>query len=80
MKKNYVWSGGSTKSKDLCLLWTSGFYQNDEKSAWILKWGDGIKVETEACDDGNTTDGDGCNSSCKLLFLCILLLKLLNIC
>ena len=80
IEENYVWSGGSTKSKDLCLLWTSGFYQNDKKSAWISKWGDGIKVEKEACDDGNTNDGDGCNSSCKLLFLCILLLKLLNIC
>ncbi|WP_239014663.1 myxococcus cysteine-rich repeat containing protein [Archangium violaceum] len=26
--------------------------------------GDGIKDTSEACDDGNTTDGDGCNATC----------------
>ncbi|MES1183489.1 MAG: DUF4215 domain-containing protein [Myxococcales bacterium] len=27
--------------------------------------GDGLKTGTEVCDDGNTTDGDGCESDCK---------------
>ena len=27
--------------------------------------GDGYVVGTEECDDGNTTDGDGCNKFCK---------------
>lgn len=32
----------------------------------VTKCGDGILTEDEECDDGNTTDGDGCNSSCKI--------------
>ncbi|HVY30124.1 MAG TPA: DUF4215 domain-containing protein [Polyangiaceae bacterium] len=27
--------------------------------------GDGLKTGTEVCDDGNTTDGDGCQADCK---------------
>lgn len=30
----------------------------------LLVCGDGIVNGPEACDDGNTADGDGCNSSC----------------
>ncbi|EKX40674.1 hypothetical protein GUITHDRAFT_75380, partial [Guillardia theta CCMP2712] len=26
--------------------------------------GDGVRVQQEDCDDGNTRDGDGCSSSC----------------
>ena len=26
--------------------------------------GDGIKVASEQCDDGNTMDGDGCSATC----------------
>jgi len=28
--------------------------------------GDGIKFASEACDDGNTLDGDGCSSTCAV--------------
>jgi fibro-slime domain-containing protein len=28
--------------------------------------GDGLLAPSEACDDGNTTNGDGCTSGCKL--------------
>lgn len=28
--------------------------------------GDGLKASTEACDDGNTVDGDGCSRSCTV--------------
>lgn len=28
------------------------------------KCGDGVRVPSEGCDDGNTKDGDGCSSSC----------------
>ncbi|EKX38637.1 hypothetical protein GUITHDRAFT_115185 [Guillardia theta CCMP2712] len=28
--------------------------------------GDGLKLPTEGCDDGNVLDGDGCSSSCKV--------------
>jgi cysteine-rich repeat protein len=29
--------------------------------------GDGIKSQTEQCDDGNTLDGDCCTSTCQLV-------------
>ena len=29
-----------------------------------INWGDGLKEESESCDDGNTEDGDGCSSLC----------------
>ena len=32
--------------------------------------GDGILDAGEACDDGNTTNGDGCSSTCELESLC----------
>ena len=28
--------------------------------------GDGVKVPSEGCDDGNTLSGDGCSSSCSI--------------
>ena len=28
--------------------------------------GDGVKVPSEGCDDGNTVSGDGCSSSCSI--------------
>ena len=28
--------------------------------------GDGMQDETEACDDGNTIDGDGCSKNCEI--------------
>jgi cysteine-rich repeat protein len=28
--------------------------------------GDGIKVASEDCDDGNLNFGDGCNEMCKI--------------
>ena len=28
--------------------------------------GDGLKSESEECDDGNLRDGDGCSSNCKV--------------
>ena len=28
--------------------------------------GDGIKVGSEGCDDGNTKSGDGCSSTCQI--------------
>ena len=28
--------------------------------------GDKIIASTEACDDGNTTDGDGCDATCAI--------------
>ena len=40
---------------------------------YVLSWrvevprcGDGVRRGAEACDDGNTADGDGCDASCQL--------------
>ena len=29
-------------------------------------WGDGVKIGSEQCDDGNLVNGDGCSSICKI--------------
>ncbi|CAK92802.1 unnamed protein product (macronuclear) [Paramecium tetraurelia] len=43
---------------------TQGLYL--EFGNCISKCGDGMIRLTEQCDDGNTVDGDGCSSNCKL--------------
>ena len=58
---NYVWSGGTSNSKDTWSLWISGFYQNDplNPTTCITHWGDGKRAGNEKWDDANTIDGDG---------------------
>ncbi|MCG5052040.1 MAG: DUF4215 domain-containing protein [Myxococcales bacterium] len=36
----------------------------------LLACGNGIRQRGEACDDGNTTPGDGCDAACKSEFVC----------
>jgi len=36
----------------------------------LPRCGDGIQDSTEVCDDGNTTNGDGCSSDCHSLETC----------
>jgi cysteine-rich repeat protein len=38
----------------------------DNSTLCVTQCGDGIKVGTEECDDGNNIDGDGCNSDCTI--------------
>jgi|GEM_PF-6725391 len=45
--------------------YVSGRSASDFSVAPSLHCGDGLTVK-EACDDGNTADGDGCSSSCKV--------------
>ena len=65
IESGYKWSGGSTISKDTWVLWTAGFYQQGSTSpnSWVTQCGDGKLAGTEACDDQNVNNGDGCNSS-----------------
>jgi len=35
-----------------------------EPQVCVSECGDGIRASDEACDDGNTANGDGCNSPC----------------
>ena len=68
VEASWVWSGGTTTSKDACSFWSSGFYQNDSENptVWVTHWGDGKLAGTEQCDDSNTTNGDGCSSTCTI--------------
>ncbi|MBN1609987.1 MAG: DUF4215 domain-containing protein [Polyangiaceae bacterium] len=38
---------------------------NDDDKVCVVRCGDGIVLEDEECDDGNTYSGDGCSRSCK---------------
>ena len=67
IQSGYIWTGGSTSSKDICTLWSSGFSPNLSKSVCVTTWGDGFRAGTEVCDDANTSNGDGCSSDCLLI-------------
>ena len=51
IEAGWIWSGGSSSSRDI----------------WIEVWGDSKKLSTASTDwdDGNTSNGDGWNSSCS---------------
>jgi proprotein convertase subtilisin/kexin type 5 len=50
----------------VCANCTNGYYANASASQCISRCGDGIKVDSEDCDDGNNIDGDGCNADCTI--------------
>ena len=68
VEASWVWSGGSTTTKDIWTFWSSCFYQNDSENptAWVTHCGDGKLAGLEQCDNGNTTDGDECSSTCTI--------------
>ena len=39
-------------------------FARDEADDCVPACGDGARTVTESCDDGNTTDGDGCSAEC----------------
>ncbi len=43
-----------------------GFTFNTSDDTCMGKCGDGIKVASEDCDDGNLNFGDGCSEMCKI--------------
>ena len=59
----FIWTGGSIMVKDTWIKWTTGFYPDSYKTSCITRWGDSIKAGSEAWEDGNTTNKDGCSSS-----------------
>ena len=63
----WVWSGGTSTTKDTCEFWTKGFYPNDLTSPafCVPHWGDGFKAGNEKWDDGNINDNDGCKGDCS---------------
>jgi cysteine-rich repeat protein len=48
-----------------CLTCTWGFSVNGVNQC-VTFCGDGVTAGNETCDDGNTTNGDGCSSLCQL--------------
>jgi trimeric autotransporter adhesin len=55
----------------LCLVWVSAVACGDNLAMPVdsgppSSCGDGVKNASEACDDGNTIDGDGCDSNCSI--------------
>ena len=65
IESGYIWTGGSTSSKDTWTKWTSGYYPNSSKTVCQTLCGDGLRAGSEKWDDGNTSSGDGCKSDCS---------------
>ena len=63
IESNYIWTGGSSTAKDTCTAWNAGYSPNTGKTACQTVCGDGLRAGTEACDDQNTSNNDGCSSS-----------------
>ncbi|MFT5353995.1 MAG: MYXO-CTERM domain-containing protein [Polyangiales bacterium] len=43
---------------------SEGFARDETGEDCVPACGDGARTVTESCDDGNTTDGDGCSAAC----------------
>ena len=46
--------------------WATGFTSSAGASVCSPIWGDGLIVGTEACDDWNSSNNDGCSTSCTI--------------
>ena len=71
----YVTTLVGSSPYQITVNWPTGYTGSDPTSptAWKEVWGDGIKVGTETCDDGNTVDGDGWQANWGLIttgFVC----------
>ena len=52
---------------EICTECALGYYPQGKKCVTIPEvCGDGLYNLKEECDDGNTEDGDGCDSKCKV--------------
>ena len=71
----YVTTLVGSSPYQITVNWPTGYTGSDPTSPTVWKevWGDGIKVGTETCDDGNTVDGDGWQANWGLVttgFVC----------
>ncbi|CAI2370222.1 unnamed protein product [Moneuplotes crassus] len=66
IETSWACSGGSSAAKSVCTECTQGLYQNDPSNPTecISKCGDGYRLGSEVCDDGNIIDDDGCSYDC----------------
>ena len=49
-----------------CDVWDDGYTSNPGSTSWFAIWGDSKRKIGEQWDDGNTTNGDGWDSTCQL--------------
>ena len=66
IESNYIWSGGPTSSSDLCSACPAGLSPDATKTSCVATCGDSKRASSGTCDDGDTTSGDGCSSSCAI--------------
>ena len=66
IESNYIWTGGTTSSKDTCSACPAGQPPDSGKTSCQAVWGDGLRAGSETCDDQNTSNGDGCSSTCTI--------------
>ena len=66
------WDYGNPSSNDSCTSawtvvqgWDCSSSINGQPSTWVAVWGDGFRVSTEVCDDGNRLDNKGWKSNCS---------------
>ena len=65
----------SSSPYQITVNWPTGYHNNDPTNPTLCKevWGDGVKTESEICDDGNIASGDGCSSDWSTIesgFIC----------
>lgn len=66
VEANFACTGGSTTTTDTCTPCPAGTSSNNARTACIVRCGDGNEDTTEECDDGDTTNGNGCSASCTI--------------
>ena len=66
VETDYIWSGGSSNSKDTWTKWNKGYHQNTTPipTKWVTVCGDGLRAGDEVWDDGNIVSGDGWAADC----------------
>ncbi|CAI2360768.1 unnamed protein product [Moneuplotes crassus] len=57
---------GNPTTQDTCTQCPAGFYPNSAKNACETHCGDGKRAGSEACDDNNVRNGDGCTGTCTI--------------
>jgi cysteine-rich repeat protein len=49
-----------------CLTCNTGYHINNATNTCDSQCGDGVRIATEGCDDGNTNSNDGCSANCTI--------------
>ena len=66
IESNYICDGDPTSSSDSCSACPAGLSPDATKTSCVTTCGDSKRMSSKTCDDGDTTSGDGCSSSCVI--------------